>query len=232
MPDGFRHVAFGDVKALTNALSPDVSAVILETIQGEGGVVPASAEYLLAVEQSCRERGILLMIDEVQTGFCRTGRWFGYQHAGIRPDVVTMAKGLGNGMPIGAVWARRDVAAVMRPGDHGSTFSGTALATAAARAVIATMREIDAPTLAARRGEEIRAALAPLEKVVAIHGSGLLLGAELASGIDAKKIANELLLRGLIVNAVTPSRLRIAPPITVTSAEISRAVGLITEVLS
>jgi predicted acetylornithine/succinylornithine family transaminase len=232
MPDGFRHVAFGDIQALTNALSPDVSAVILETIQGEGGVVPASAEYLRAVEQSCRERGILLMIDEVQTGFCRTGRWFGYQHAGLRPDVVTMAKGLGNGMPIGAVWARREVAAVMRPGDHGSTFSGTALATAAARAVIATMREIDAPALAARRGEEIRAALAPLEKVVAVHGSGLLLGAELASGIDAKKVANELLLRGLIVNAVTPSRLRIAPPITVSSAEISRAVGLIAEVLS
>jgi acetylornithine/N-succinyldiaminopimelate aminotransferase len=232
MPDGFRHVAFGDIDALTAALSGDVAAVMLETIQGEGGVVPASGEYLRAVEQVCRERGILLMIDEVQTGFCRTGKWFGYEHAGLRPDVVTMAKGLGNGMPIGAVWAKRDVSSVMRPGDHGSTFSGTALATAAARAVISTMREIDAPTLAMKRGEEIRSALSSIEKVVGVHGAGLLLGAELASGIDAKKIANDLLSRGLVVNAVTPTRLRLAPPITVSSAEIQQAISLIGDVLS
>ena len=232
MPEGFRHVPFGDVEALTSALTKDVSAVILETIQGEGGVVPASNEYLLSVEKACRDRGILLMIDEVQTGFCRTGEWFGYQHSGLRPDVVTMAKGLGNGMPIGAVWARREIANVMRPGDHGSTFSGTALATAAARAVIATMREIDAPSLATRRGAEIRAALSSVEQVEAVHGAGLLLGAELATGIDAKKVATELLARGLVVNAVTPTRLRLAPPITVTSAEIGQAVALIAEVLS
>lgn len=231
MPDGFRHVAFDDPGALEAALTDDVAAVILETIQGEGGVVPASPGYLEAAQQMCQQRGILLMIDEVQTGFCRTGEWFGYQHSGIRPDVVTMAKGLGNGMPIGAVWAKRELASVMKPGDHGSTFSGTALATAAARAVINTMKEIGAPTLATDRGAELRQSLLKIPGVAAVFGSGLLLGAELAPGIDAKKVASDCLLRGLIVNAVTPTRLRLAPPITVSSDEIALAVGRIAEVL-
>jgi acetylornithine/succinyldiaminopimelate/putrescine aminotransferase len=142
-----------------------------------------------------------------------------------------MAKGLGNGMPIGAVWAKRELASVMKPGDHGSTFSGTALATAAARAVINTMKEIGAPTLATDRGAELRQSLLKIPGVAAVFGSGLLLGAELAPGIDAKKVASDCLLRGLIVNAVTPTRLRLAPPITVSSDEIALAVGRIAEVL-
>jgi len=232
MPEGFHHVPFGDLDALAAALQPSVGAVILETIQGEGGVVPASVEYLRGVERLCREHGSLLMIDEVQTGFGRTGEWFGYQSAGISPDIVTMAKGLGNGMPIGAVWAKREVANVMKPGDHGSTFSGTAIATAAARAVIATMREIDAPKLARDRGAELRQGLLATPNVVAVHGSGLLLAAELAAGVDSKKIASELLARGLVVNAVTPTRLRLAPPLTVSSNEISQALEILRGVLS
>jgi len=204
----------------------------LETIQGEGGVVPASTEYLRGVERLCRDHGALLIIDEVQTGFGRTGAWFGYQSAGVSPDIVTMAKGLGNGMPIGAVWAKREVAQVMKPGDHGSTFSGTAIATAAARAVIATMHEIDAPKLARERGAELRQGLLATPNVVAVHGSGLLLAAELAAGIDSKKIAAELLARGLVVNAVTSTRLRLAPPLTVSTDEIGQALEILREVLS
>lgn len=232
MPDGFHHVAFGDLDALAAALRPSVAAVILETIQGEGGVVPATIEYLRGAESLCREHGALMIIDEVQTGFARTGEWFGYQSAGVSPDIVTMAKGLGNGVPIGAVWAKRDVAGVMKPGDHGSTFSGTAIATAAAKAVIATMKEIDAPKLARDRGAELKSGLLEIPSVVAVHGAGLLLAAELAPGLDSKKIAAELLARGLIVNAVTASRLRFAPPLTVSTSEIAQALGILREVLS
>lgn len=231
MPEGFRHVPFGDFDALSRSVDAGVAAVILETIQGEGGVVPATVEYLRSVERMCRERGVLLMIDEVQTGFCRTGEWFGYQHAKISPDVVTMAKGLGNGMPIGAVWARKEVAGVMRPGDHGSTFSGTAIATSAARAVISTMKEIDAARLARERGSELTSALGRLPRVAGVFGAGLLLGAELTPGIDAKAKAIELLHRGLVVNAVTATRLRFAPPLTVSSEEIQKAIGILEEVL-
>ena len=232
MPEGFHHVPFGELDAFAAALQPSVGAVILETIQGEGGVVPASTEYLRGVERLCRDHGALLIIDEVQTGFGRTGAWFGYQSAGVSPDIVTMAKGLGNGMPIGAVWAKREVAQVMKPGDHGSTFSGTAIATAAARAVIATMHEIDAPKLARERGAELRQGLLATPNVVAVHGSGLLLAAELAAGIDSKKIAAELLARGLVVNAVTSTRLRLAPPLTVSTDEIGQALEILREVLS
>ena len=232
MPDGFRHVAYGDLAALEASIDGSVGAVLLETVQGEGGVIPADLGYLRAVRALCDERGLLLMIDEVQTGFARTGAWFGFEHAGIVPDVVTMAKAMGNGMPVGAVWATREVAGVMKPGDHGSTYSGTALATAAVNAVIDEMRRLDAPRLARERGAELRDRLAALPGVVEVRGLGLLLAAELAPGIDAKAVYTELLAAGLVVNAVTASALRLAPPLTVSSAEIDEAVSLIGRVLS
>ncbi len=128
MPEGFRHVAWGDIDAMRAAVDGSVAAVLIEPIQGEGGVNPATDEYLRAVRELCDEVGALMMVDEIQTGFARTGRWFGFEHAGVSPDVVTMAKAMGNGMPVGACWARTDVAAVFEPGDHGSTYSGTAIA--------------------------------------------------------------------------------------------------------
>ena len=124
LPEGFRHVAWDDIDALEAALDPSVAAVLLEPVQGEGGVNPASHEYFAAVRRVCDERGILFMVDEVQTGLGRTGRWFGFQHFDVRPDVVTMAKALGNGLPIGACWARADVAPAFEPGDHATTFGG------------------------------------------------------------------------------------------------------------
>ena len=159
MPDGFRHVAWGDLEALDRAVDASVAAVLIEAVQGEGGVNPAPPGYLAGIREVCDATGALLMIDEIQTGFGRTGRWFGFEHDGVVPDVVTLAKAMGNGMPVGACWARRDVAAVFEPGDHGSTYSGTAIATAAVRAVIAEMRRIDAPAMAARKGESLAAAL-------------------------------------------------------------------------
>src|SRR5690606_1663274 len=152
LPEGFRHVAWNDLDALAAALDPSVAAVLLEPVQGEGGRVPAAPGYLAGVRELCDERGVLLIVDEVQTGLGRTGRWFGFQHDGVRPDVVTMAKALGNGVPVGACWARAEVAGVFRPGDHATTFGGQPLAMAAARAVLATMEAEDVPGRAAKAG--------------------------------------------------------------------------------
>ena len=231
MPDGFRHVVFNDIAALEAAIDPSVAAVLLEPVQGEGGVLPADDQYLRDVRTLCDERGLLMMIDEIQTGFGRTGEWFGFQHAGITPDVVTMAKAIGNGFPVGATWAKRDIAAVFQPGDHGSTYSGTALATAVVSAVIDEMRSIDAPGLAAKRGDYFTARLNDLSGIASVRGRGLLLAAELADGRDAKAAYSELLARGLVTNAVTATSLRFAPPLTVSETEIDEAVAIVDDVL-
>jgi predicted acetylornithine/succinylornithine family transaminase len=231
MPEGFRHVAFGDLDALNAAIDPSVAAVLIETVQGEGGVIPAPAGYIEGIRALCDERGVLMIVDEVQTGFGRTGRWFGFEHAGVRPDVVCLAKALGNGMPIGACWARRDVAAVLQPGDHGSTYSGTPIATAAARATIAELRRIDAPALAAQAGARLQAGLAATPGVKEVRGLGLLVAAEL-EGRDSKDVAAACLERGLVVNNITPTALRLAPPLTVSDAEIDEALAILAEVLA
>jgi len=232
MPDGFRYCEYGDIESLEKVLDSSVSAVMLEPIQGEGGVIPADVDYLKAVQKLCNERGILFIVDEVQTGFCRTGEWFGFQHAGVQPDAVTFAKGMGNGMPVGALWARKDIASVMAPGDHGSTYSGTALATSAVLAVIDEMTRIDATRLAREKGQRLIDGLAVLPKVDHVRGRGLLLGAQLVDGVETKDVVPALLEMGLIVNGVNATTLRLAPPITVTNEEIDEALVLIGKVLS
>ena len=232
MPDGFRHVVLNDIDALEAAVDPSVSAVLLEPIQGEGGVIPADPGYLRDVRALCDERGLLLIMDEVQTGMGRLGKWFGFEHAGIVPDVVTMAKGIGNGFPVGAVWAKRDVAAVFQPGDHGSTYSGTALATSVVSAVIDEMRRIDAPRLAAESGAYLQAQLEAIPGVASVRGAGLLLAAELDEGRDAKAVYADLMERGLVTNAVSPTALRLAPPLNVSREHLDEAVTMITAALA
>ena len=227
MPEGFRHVPWGDLDAMRHAVDGSVAAVLIEPIQGEGGVHPATTEYLRGIRALCDEVGALMIVDEIQTGFARTGTWFGFEHDGVAPDVVTMAKAMGNGMPVGACWARVDVAAAFEPGDHGSTYSGTAIATAAVNAVIDEMVRLDAPSLAERQGRRLVDGLRGVAGVLDVRGRGLMLGVELADGIDAKAVYLDLLERGLIVNAVTPTTVRLVPPITVSDAEIDEAVGLI-----
>ncbi|HEY1281194.1 MAG TPA: acetylornithine/succinylornithine family transaminase [Acidimicrobiales bacterium] len=230
LPEGFRHVAWNDLEALEAAITPEVAAVLIEPVQGEGGVFPATAEFVQGARQLCDERGLLLIVDEIQTGLGRTGRWFGYEHFGVQPDVVTLAKALGNGVPIGACWARRDVAAAFEPGDHGSTFGGTAIATAAAGAVLTEMVRLDAPALARRAGKRLTDALSATSGVKEVRGLGLLLAAEL-DGHDAKAVNAALLERGLVANAVTPTAVRFAPPLTVSDDEIDEAMGIFAEVL-
>jgi acetylornithine/N-succinyldiaminopimelate aminotransferase len=232
LPEGFRHVVWDDLEDLERTLDPTVAAVLLEPVQGEGGVNPASAAYLQGVRRLCDERGILLIVDEVQTGLGRTGRWFGFQHAGIEPDVVTMAKALGNGVPIGACWARADVAAAFEPGDHATTYGGQPLATAAAAAVLATMQAIDAPGLAAKRGAEVVEAVTAVPGVAGVRGLGLLVAVELVEGIDARAVTLDCLESGLVVNGITPTALRLAPPLTISEAELDEAVTILAGVLA
>ncbi|HMF04591.1 MAG TPA: acetylornithine transaminase [Acidimicrobiia bacterium] len=231
LPSGFRLVPFADPEALMAALDERVCAVLLEPVQGEGGVNPAPPGYLEAVRSWCDEREALMMIDEVQTGLGRTGRWFGHQHADVRPDVVTMAKALGNGVPIGACWARADVAEALRPGDHATTFGGQPLAARAALAVLDVMEAENVPSRAARAGEQLTRALSGLPQVVDVRGPGLLLAAELAPGIDAGAVARTCLERGLVLNAVTPTSLRLAPSLLVTDDEIAGAAGILASVM-
>lgn len=233
LPEGFRHVAFGDMAALAAAADPTaVGGVLLEGVQGEGGVLPAPAGYLRRVRELCDERGLLLVMDEVQTGFGRTGRWFSFQHDGVLPDIVTMAKSLGNGVPIGACWARAATAAAFEPGDHGSTFGGQPLACAAARATLAVMEELDAPRLAAAAGDRLAAGIAKLGGVEQVRGRGLLLGVVLEAPLDAKEIVRRALSHGLVLNAPVAGVLRLAPPLTVSAAEIDEAVAILSEVLT
>ena len=232
LPEGFRHVAWNDLDALEAAIDPTVAAVLLEPIQGEGGVYPATAEYFEGVRRLCDERGLLMIVDEIQTGLGRTGEWFGFEHFGVEPDVVTMAKALGNGMPIGACWAKKDVAAVFQPGDHGTTYGGQPLAASAARATLAILERINAPQLAEHAGAQLRHSLEMIDGVVEVRGLGLLLAAQLAEGIDAKAVAGDLLSKGLIVNAVSPTALRFAPPLIVSESEIAQAVELLSSVLA
>ncbi|MDQ3354031.1 MAG: acetylornithine transaminase [Actinomycetota bacterium] len=231
LPEGFRHVAWCDLDALAAALDPTVGAVLLEAVQGEGGVQPATVEYFAGVRRLCDERGVLLMVDEVQTGLGRTGRWFAFEHFDVRPDVVTLAKALGNGMPIGACWARAEVAAAFVPGDHGTTYGGQPLATAAAQAVLAVMESEDAPAQAAAAGARLAAGLGRLPGVVSVRGLGLLLAVEL-DGPRARQATDAALDRGLVVNAVTPTAIRLAPPLLVSDAEIDEALSILTQVLT
>jgi len=236
LPEGFRHAAWNDLDAFEAAVDPTVGAILLEPLQGEAGVLPGDPGFFSGIRRLCDERGILLIMDEVQTGLGRTGRWFGFHHHGVRADIVTMAKALGNGVPIGAVWAPTAIAAAFRPGDHGSTFGGQPLATAAAREVLRVMEEIDAPNLALTRGAELTGLLKAIPGVVGVRGLGLLLAAELGEdalrGRTAGEVAGACLDAGLVVNGVTPTSIRFAPPLTVSSTELAEGVALLAGVLA
>lgn len=231
LPEGFRHVAWQDTAALASALDPNVAAVLLEPVQGEGGVNPAGAEYFADVRKLCDERGVLFMVDEVQTGLGRTGEWFGFQNYGVRPDVVTVAKALGNGVPIGACWARDDVASAFGPGDHATTFGGQPLAASAARAVLGVMEAEDVPRRAREAGRYLGEKLSAIEGVRDVRGMGLLVAAELEDGKRAGSVAARALDLGLVINAVTASALRLAPSLLVTHAEIDEAAAILSRAI-
>ncbi len=170
------------------------------------------------------------MVDEVQTGLARTGAWFGFQHYDVAPDVVCMAKALGNGVPIGATWAKAEVAGAFQPGDHATTFGGQPLATAAARAVLQIMMERDAPALAESAGARLKVGLKDIPAVESVRGYGLMLAAELI-GHSGPDVARAALEAGLVINGVTPTAIRLTPPLLVTDAEIDEAIQILKGVL-
>jgi len=231
MLPGFRAVPFDQPGALRDAVYEQTAAVLIEPIQGESGVYPLSEEALLAARQACDETGALLIFDEIQTGIGRTGSLWAYEQTPVRPDLLTSAKALGGGLPIGACVAREELGEVLEAGDHGSTFAGGAVVAAAALAVL---DGVDDPALLRQvreRGAAMREQLLALDGVVAVRGRGLMLGVALDEGLDAAAIGADLLERGLIVNVPEPGTVRLLPPLTVESAQIERAVGLIGESL-
>lgn len=231
MPEGFRHVARDDVDALEAAIDPTVAAIHLEPVQGEGGVWPNSAQFMDAARRLADERGLLLMLDEVQSGLCRTGKWFAVEHYGVRPDVVCMAKALGNGFPIAAVWARAEVAACLVAGDHGSTYGGNPLGTAVARTVLEIMERDDLAGAAASLGDRLTATLSAMPRVTGVRGMGAMLAAEL-DGEIAKDVATAASAAGLLVNPITPTALRLTPPLTTGDAEVDEAMSILHDVLA
>ncbi len=231
MLPGFRSVPFDDPAALRQAVGANTAAVLIEPIQGEAGINPLSDEAMLAARQACDEAGALLILDEIQTGMGRTGSLWAYQQTPVRPDVITSAKALGGGMPIGACITTPEAGEVLEPGDHGSTFAGAPVAAAAANAVLDV---VDDPELLRRvreMGAGLRRDLEEVDAVVETRGRGLMIGLSLAAGIDAAAVGADLLRRGLVVNVPAPDRLRLLPPLLVEPSQLERAVGLIREAL-
>lgn len=241
LPAGFRYVPFGDVSALQYAIGPDTAAVLLEPVQGEGGVNVPGDSYFKEVRRICDASGVLLILDEVQTGLGRTGKMFAFEHYGIEPDAVTLAKALGGGVPIGALLATDEVARVFTPGTHASTFGGNPLACAAALAVLTTMKAEGVIENAAEIGRYFMAKLGALAarcpQAVEVRGKGLMVGMEFKPDAErgllapARDIVAGCTARGLLVNAVSDTTVRFLPPLIVKRAEVDEAVAILEKVV-
>jgi len=234
LPAGFRYVAYNDLKALDGALTDTTAALLLEPILGEGGVVVPDPDYLLGARRLCDERGVLLVLDEVQVGMGRTGTLFAYEQCGVEPDIMTLAKALGSGMPIGATLARESVAGAFGPGAHGSTFGGNAVAAAAAVATVETMLEQGFLARVRERAAYFRHGLDRLasrsDRVVAVRGRGLMLGLELRE--PGAEVAEACLERGVLINCTAERVLRLLPPLVISEGEIDRGLAILEEALS
>ena len=230
LPGGFVSTPINDVDALERLfadLGGQVCAVMVECVQGESGVHPCTAEFLAAARRLTAERGALLICDEIQCGIYRCGTYpFGFQHFGIEPDIVTIAKGVASGFPTGMCAARRDVAAAFAPGDHGSTFGGSCLAVAAARATLEALAEEGIADRVEETGAYLRERLAALPQVAQVRGLGLMVAADLADGAPAAPaVVDAALKEGLLLNATGPRTLRFLPPLVCSKADIDDLIG-------
>jgi predicted acetylornithine/succinylornithine family transaminase len=233
LPTGFKYVPFNDLEALKGAIGPNTCAVMLEPVQGEGGVNPAGPDYLRGVRQLCDQKGLLLIFDEVQCGLGRTGKFLAHQHYSVDPDIYTVAKALGGGFPIGAAAAREEVAGAFVPGDHASTFGGNPLACAAGLAALDQLLNHGVVENAARVGEYFRGRLGDLASrhsfVREVRGLGLLLGMELT--VDGGAIVAGCQREGLLINCVNGNVLRFLPPLIITEKDVDQAVDILERVL-
>ncbi len=231
---GFAYVPFNDVAALESAFSDEVAAVMVEPIQGEGGINVATVEYLEAIRRLCDENGAVMILDEVQTGIGRTGKWFGYQHFDVEPDIITMAKALGGGVAIGAMMAREEIAASLVPGKHASTFGGNCLACAAGIAVIEAIEEDKLLENAAELGQYTKARLEQLKQkhfiIDSVRGIGLMIGIQLTS--PGSNIVDKCLEKGLRINCTSGTVLRFMPAMITTKEQIDQAIEILDGVMS
>lgn len=225
---GVTHVPYGDMGAMLKKVNKKCAMVIVEPIMGEAGVIVPPRGYLQALRELCDDTGALLVFDCVQTGMGRTGDWFGYEYSGIKPDVITLAKGLGGGLPLGAMIALGDAANLFQPGDHGSTFGGNPVATAAALAVIETIEDKKLLKRVGDIGIELMADLALITGVKSVRGAGLLIGIEFTEPI-AKKVSAQCQKNGLLVNGNSETVIRIAPPLIITDKDVSKFLKIFTE---
>jgi len=234
LPTGFKHIQLNDLDALKAAITSETAAVMLEMVQAEGGINTVDRDYIQAVAELCKSEGVLLIVDEIQTGIGRTGKLFAYEHFGIEPDIFTMAKGLGSGFPVGAMAAKEALREAFSAGSHGSTFGGTPIATAAVKATLETIVGESIPQHAAKQGEylmeQLRAKLQGCSFVTDIRGLGLIVGIE-CSGPVADLIV-EAQQQGLLVITAGPNVIRLLPNLLVTNEEIDQAVAILTEILS
>jgi acetylornithine aminotransferase len=231
--EGFDFVPFDDIEALRNAVDDKVCAVMLEPIQGEGGIIVPADDYLPKVRALCDETGALLILDEIQTGMGRTGRLFAHEHSGIVPDIMTLAKALGNGLPIGAMLAREKAARAFDAGAHATTFGGTPLITAGALAVVQTIEQEGLVDQAAQTGAYFKTQLEALRQrhpvIETVRGRGLLLGLKLAR--EGAPIVEECLTRGFVINCVQGDVLRFSPPLIIGKHEIDELIQSLDEIL-
>jgi len=231
LPEGFRHVAFNNVAELKKAVGPQTAAIMLEPLQGEGGVYPATQELMDTLKE-LQERGILLVFDEVQCGLGRTGKVFAYEHYGVKPDILTLAKSLGGGLPIGAAVAREEVAAVFQPGSHGSTFGGNPVACAAAKAVLDVIKEDGLIEQAAGNGKYMKTRLTALQDrypIKEVRGLGFLLGMEMDQ--PAGQLVSLCQEEGLLINCTAERVIRFLPPLITTREEIDEALEILEKAL-
>jgi acetylornithine aminotransferase len=228
---GVKHVPYGDIDAMRKAVSKKTAMVIIEPIMGEAGVIVPPTDYLQQLRQLCDKNGSLLVIDAVQTGMGRTGDWFGYEYSGITPDVITLAKGLGGGLPLGAMIALGKAANLFQPGDHGSTFGGNPVTTAAGLAAIEYIETQDILRKVERQGAHLMQELALIPGVKEVRGAGLLLGIELEA-LNASVVSDAMRDAGVLVNAANTTTIRVAPALIVTDAQINRFISIFRKVIA
>jgi acetylornithine aminotransferase len=228
---GVKHVSYGDIEAMRKAVSKKTAMVIIEPIMGEAGVVVPPQDYLQQLRQICDKNGALLVVDAVQTGMGRTGDWFGYEYSGITPDVITLAKGLGGGLPLGAMIALGAAADLFQPGDHGSTFGGNPITTAAGLAAIEFIEAKGILEKVEKQGAHLIQELALIPGVKEVRGAGLLLGIELET-LKASDVSESMRNAGVLVNAANATTIRIAPALIVTDAQIAKFISIFRKVIT
>jgi acetylornithine/N-succinyldiaminopimelate aminotransferase len=231
MTPGFKYADFNNLKSFEEAVTEHTIAIMIEPVQGEGGVNPATQEFMTGIRKLCDDRGILLLLDEIQTGWCRTGAIMSYMNYGVKPDIVSMAKAMGGGMPIGAICAREDVAKVFSPGSHGTTYGGHPVSCAASLAQITELLDRNLAANAKEMGAYFMEKLKELPRIKEVRGQGLLVGVEFDDTVVGSKVKHGCLDRKLLITSIGAHTIRMVPPLIVTYDDCDKAFEIINDIV-